>query len=302
MKRIAVALLIALTACGGSAQKGAEVAPPVSPITDASDLLSPFSVTMAVRPAALAHDSVYGPIMRAALHAARSQGETPAAHRVLDVVATSESAEVGLTADRRAIAILEGVRGDLDPVSLGEGVNWVARGPIEFARDDEPSVCLFVPKARTWIFGMGDDSCARIRSRFQKSTMWRSKVADSSAPLLAADVSGDVLKRPALMRELPGATKARIVLQPGNGGIMLRVSFDTEDHANFAEQKANTLLTLIAKKNDRTSDPTAPTGPGAFAGLSAEWLDAVGIQREGSALELRAPLPKEFVERFVKVK
>jgi len=301
VKRFAVLFALALTACGGGA-KNAEAPSPSAQSSDARELLAPFSVTMMVRPAALERDSVYGPIMRAALRAARSQGESVAAHRVLDVVATSQSAEVGLTADRRAIAILEGVRGDLDPVSLGEGVNWVARGPIEFARDDEPSVCLFVPKARTWIVGMGDDSCTRIRSRFQRSTVWRSSTPDSTSPLLSAEISGDMLKRPAIVRQLPGATTAHINLERGSGGIVLSVSFDTEEHARSAEETANVLLKAVAKRTERDHEASASTGPSEFGGLKPEWFEAVRVGRKGSAVELRAPLPPEFVERFVKVK
>ncbi len=283
---------------GGVSQTQVASAPP----TDADELLSPFPVTFSVRPQALAHDEVYGKFVSAALRAAAGNADDPNARRFLDVLASCDRAQVGVTTDRRGIAVLEGARADWDPSTLDSGNGWQRNeeNAFEYRRIDHPDVCLFVPKPRLWIVGIGEDACGRIHSRFMRSSAWN-LAASFEGPLFEASATGVLFRRNALQREFPGASKTTLALLPGKAGLRLRVAFDTEEHARNAEANVKSLILALAAKGAHANDAMDPKSLERY-GITHEWLSDLQVASEGTSVTLAAELPQGFAERFTRVK
>ncbi len=297
MKRIAAACgAVVLTACGGAQTREA----PVHVSDDAEELLTPFAVTMSIRPQALARDDVYGKLVSAALKAAAAKADDPNARRFLEVIASCDRANVGLTADRRGIAILEGVRADWEPSTLDSGNAWrkSEESSFEYRSILDPGVCLFVPKTRLWIVGFGDDACGRIHSRFVRPTAW-SLARSIEGPLFEAHASSELFRRSGLQREFPGMTKTTLALLPGKEGVELRAAFDTSEHAESAAANARILTRALAKRSDDQADES---GGLARLGVTSEWIAQLQMTHAGNEVTLRAALPANFAERFVRVK
>jgi len=265
-----------------------------------------------VRPGAVRRDPVYGPLLRRGLALLRARSRIVAATRAFDAVDDADEVILGLSArpgerleTAGLTAIIEGVRGDLDPGALvdesGQTI-WIAgpSGPVrELVRersDDPASVgaTLFELPGRVWVIA-SEATRARVREALARpmaptrprELLW---LLDSSA-LAIARIDGPslvdrltILKPAAALAPLGRRlVDATVDLAPGSEGAFdVGLAYADPSAAGAAEQTLRDILAAIARKR--------PDG--------VAWLAAATVDRlpQSSRVSISVPLPSELMK------
>jgi hypothetical protein len=280
---------------------------------------------VSLHPKALRQDRVYGPLLRVALGLARRQSRVVDGTRVLEameeadeVIASIESGESASIASATArdpsdavgdtVAIVRGVRADLDPAALvdPDGHPLWSPGPsgrvreLVHERDPDGSqnpASLFELPGRTWVIASGG-ARGRARDAFARPLGGAPPPLDPEA-LALVRIDG-----PSLVAHIP-------VLRP-NGGLasvgMGMQAFEVELAPGVERQ----IRALISYRDEQTAaaaertlrelkDALTRERPAAFA-----WLAVATVERSRtaagavSALRIIAPLPSVVIDDWIR--
>jgi hypothetical protein len=314
--RPALAILV-LAACSRTPAAARPAAPAsvARPLVLDDLLAGPADLTLTLRPPAIVRDRVYGPLLRrASALAAAYAGPRTVGTTALVALERTEEVLAALGGAGQALVLMRGVPADLDVTQVvdegGRALWKTAQGDVrqtfveyESANGAETSqTALFVLPQRTWIVVAGD---ARGRTR---EMLIRAAEAPSFAP---ADVSlaelsirgGALVRRDERLRDGALAplgrslVRASVALTPGALGILVAtLSYSDSAAAGGAEETARAVVAAFRRRLEQldSSGTNAASPPKAPPPLS--WLAAAGVERAGSEVHVRAPIPKAWLD------
>jgi hypothetical protein len=314
MRRLArvafLALVVPVTAaCGArSGADAAALARDRTPrIEDAFD--DEPALLIAVRPQRIAHDPLYGPLLRrvSELASARVAVGQAVGKTALSALERTEEIVIGAY-DRDARDAVIGLRGvpadveasgvlDTNGKPLWVHVRDLPAGVEELApADTTEGGALFVLPRRAWVITVGE-ATDRTRGAFVQGVHpGGASLALDSAPLAVARLRGAALLRARpkladgalapLVRDLDVVT---LSLAPGPEGevgeVAIRLVYGDAVFAERAEACAVDVLAAFSRKLE----------------ASAPWLHAVKVSREERALVVRGRIPRGWADGLLHV-
>ncbi len=252
------------------------------------------ALTAVVRPKALLHDPVFGPLFRAGLAATMAhEGSTPS----LDVLASVEELVIVSSADRRngTMLVLSGVPAEKSPDRLGDdrGQSMFqkgaeARNVSEYVSTRGGDLSLFVLPHRTWVIA-SDGMQKRARQVFANPTgrPLPSYGDEKALAIIRIDATELLKGRPRQHGALAAVTEkleAIIAeLLPDKKGVNVIVRYKNDDQAGFS------AIALEDIKKRLVSDPSRRFG----------WLGTATIAREGNRdVRVHVELPPDLAEQL----
>jgi hypothetical protein len=259
-------------------------------------------VLVIVRPKALKQDKVYGPLLRRVIDLGREWSGVVAA-TPLEALEDAEEVVIGMNPTKgardsaAALAVVVGVRADLDPGALVDAAGhavWAPgpSGPVrELVRERDErgrpfEASLFELLGRTWVIAVGT---ARERARESFAHPFDRPALDFDPQALAvARVDGPsfVARVPRLQNLGSQAAVGRRLrtltfrLPPGaSGQVELALAYADEDAAAFAEVR---VQGMIREKVE------------GYA-----WLGSASVDRSGKRVVLTMPLPPALVDALL---
>lgn len=247
-----------------------------------------------VRPKALLHDPVFGPLFRAGLAATMAhEGSTPS----LDVLSSVDELVIIGSADKRngTMLVLSGVAADKSPDRVGDDRGQAlfqkgaeARNVSEWVSTRGGDLSLFVLPHRTWVIA-SDAMQKRARQAFASPTGRPLPTYGDEKALAIVRIDGtELLKgRPRAHGLLAGVTDkldAVIVeLLPDKKGVNVVVRYKNDDQAGFA------AIAIEEIKKRLVADPSRRFG----------WLTTATIAREGNKdVRVHLELPPDLTEQL----
>jgi hypothetical protein len=307
---VAGALAASAIACAGPARTVPGARPLEEPAWE--NVFEPVPpLLLAIRPRLLRADPTYGPLLRRALELARTRSRVVASTRAIDAFENADEVIFGLNdsgglpiGEGDLVAVLLGVRADIDPGTLVDGQGralWVP-GPNgrvrELSREaDEQGqpleASLFELPGRTWVIASGE---ARIRARdafVRPGARPRLPIDDGGLAVLRVQGSSLVaqvpfLRPPAALAPLGADLQSlTLTLAPGAMGyVEARLTYFNDQRAGAAEAVLRETLAALARKK-----------PG---GVAWGWLSGASVERAsgGSMVAVKAALPPEMLSVF----
>jgi len=247
-----------------------------------------------VRPKAVLHDPVFGPLFHSGLTATMAhEGSTPS----LDLLAATEEIIVVSSADRRngTMLVLSGVPADKSPDRIGDdhGQALFQKGAETKTVSEWPStrggeLSLFVLPHRTWVIA-SEGFQKRARQAFATPSGRPMPVYGDEKALAIVRIDGtELLKgRPrahGLMASVTDKLEAVIAeLMPDKKGVNVTVRYKNDDQAGFS------AIALEDIKKRLLGD-----GSRRF-----QWLSTATIAREGNRdVKVHVDLPPDFMEQM----
>ena len=247
-----------------------------------------------VRPKALLHDPVFGPLFRAGLAATMAhEGSTPS----LDVLASVEELVIVSSADRRngTMLVLSGVPGDKSPDRIGDDRGQAlfqkgaeAKNVSEYVSTRGGDLSLFVLPHRTWVIA-SDGMQKRARQAFANPSGRSVPSYGDEKALAIIRIDGtELLKgrpRPhGVLASVTDKLEAVIAeLLPDKKGVNVIVRYKNDDQAGFS------AIALEDIKKRLAADPSR-----RFA-----WLGTATIAREGNRdVRVHVDLPPDLTEQL----
>lgn len=303
-----VCSMTAASGCGASAASPVP-APRVERGPRLEDALGeepPFLFVL--RPATLARDPLYGPLLRrvSQLAAARAALADAVGSTMLAILERTDEVAVAVY-DRRAadaLVLLRGVPADADATRIVDTAGkplWVHRAgipgrveelaPADAAADAE----LFVLPRRAWAIAVGA-AVPRARVSYARDTA-RSGAAVSldidDGVLASARVRGDVLARGRadgpLAPVFQALDVATVSLEPGPQGavgeVVLRLVYGAPAFATRAEPSVADVVAAYTRE----------------LGARAPWLHAVKVSREERAVVVKGRIPRAWADGLLHV-
>ena len=248
--------------------------------------------TSSIRPQAIKRDAVYGTFFKNVLRVAQARSAMRGA-TTLEALEGSEEIIVGIRKDETgedAALVIRGVPANLDPAKMTDAnghpvlrvVDSRARVP-EYEWIDRQSTgagdrgSVFVLPNRTWVGTIGG-ARARARQAFASPFGRPAPKADAESLATVRLDAATFLTGPRfansqvvgpLTRKLRAVTLA---LQPGKGGVVAKLQYETEDASAWAEMHAKRVLDEIAHQPPR-------------AGRSSpEWLKTATVTHDGNTV------------------
>ncbi len=302
----AAATALACTACGAADSVAPDAAseaarlrsPHVEDIFD-----EPPDALLVVRPQAIKHDPLYGPLWQRAMRVALTRGGAAVAgDRALEAVSGADSVVIGVSRPEggAAVVALRGVSAGLEPTRLRDAEgrplwqNVATNGVVtEFAPVDETQhAVLFVLPGREWVFVLGDET-ARMRARrgFARPRGLPAIEGDD-ASLALFRLRGDTLvgELRQLQRGLLAPIGAHLgslalSLAPGNARE-LSVTFRYADAASATAAESRVRDVLKALAEAKTEDKLSRFG----------WLRAAVVVRDGAVVDVRTRVPPQLLK------
>jgi hypothetical protein len=259
-------------------------------------------VVVVVRPRALKQDKVYGPLLRRVIDLGREWSGVVSA-TPLEAIEDADEVVIGMSPTKgardsgAALAVLIGVRADLDPgalVDTGGRAVWALgpSGPVrELVRERDErgrplEASLFELPGRTWVIAGGT---ARARARESFAHPFDRPALDFDPQALAIarmDGPSFVARVPRLQNLGSQAAVGRRLrtltfrLPPGKAAeVELELAYADEDAAAFAEVR---VQEMTREKVD---------GYG--------WLASASVDRAGKRVVLTVPLPPALVDALL---
>lgn len=305
-------LAFVLPACAGGHEAGARdvlVAGSSAGDTESrprwlAEIIDPHGdLTIAVRPATLARDPVYGPIVRRASRVAAAHGPPGTRMGATALEALEGCDEVTLAvrsnAPLDAVLVFAGVPASADPAHLvdGDGLPlWQDPHPAPFGvteltpRDDRVAAALFALPGRTWVVGVGAKGVDRVRAAVTQAPP--RAYAPPLGPPVIVHVRGELLDRvrdaagPALGPLVAGLDQIELALTAGKEGKLEGAFvYDDPRRAREAELRAREILAALAR---RAKD----------AGWPADPLADAAVHRTERRVEVNVRVPAMFLRRF----
>jgi len=260
---------------------------------------------LVVRPAKLAHDLLYGPLLRRVSELASTHAAVAAAVGTTTLAALERADEVILGAydakARDAVVAVRGVPGEIDPARvvdtrgapLWQHERDLPQGIEELSPSDKGAdATLFVLPGRAWVITTGAAS-VRTRAAFLEGVQGGTSALGTidPDPLLVATLRGDALvrMRPQLA-EGPLAPVTRdlervtLSLEPGPQGqvgeVVARFVYGDVPFASRAEPPLREVVAAFT----RTYDAEAP------------WLHAITTAQQDRVVVLRGRIPRAWVD------
>ncbi len=275
-----------------------------------------------IHPPALARDAVYGPLVRRASElAAAYGGPTNLGTTALAVLQRTDEVVVAeRNRGKDAIIVLRGVPADIDPLQVvdagGHAIWKVVQGDTRSGSRElspvQPSdAALFVTSGLVWIVASGE-AIRLVRAAVvgePSGAAARAIVGDETA-LLAMTLPGDALpqlRQGALAPVGAGLRRVQLELTPGSRGLILG-TLTYGDPGSAASAEGVVLAVTLAFRHRLEEDVQAMADGGAKTpakkggerlgrpGGNLEWLGAAKVEREGSVVVLRAPIPRPWLE------
>lgn len=310
LRAVAAAALVGLawagTGCGGAAPPPAAAHESIEPHWQDVVETTP-ELLIVLRPAALAQDKVYGPLLRRALDVLRKVSRVVEATRLFEVMQGAKEVVVGLRPSPQpggypaeAIIVIEGVPANVDPAKVvdAEGHPLWSPGPPgpvrELVLNRDPrnafDASLFEMEGLTWLIAVGD---ARIRARevFQHP-LGRPELKVDPEALAMVRIDGPSLVQrihalqplgdlAALGRELQSFTAT---LPPGSDhDVRFTLTYSEEDAAAFSEVATRHAVQVIAQEK-----------PEKLA-----WLGPATVDRPDKRVVVTLPLPAQLVDALL---
>ncbi len=323
--RGALALALVLSGCAArhvdaaAAVSAPKVATPEPPSPELSTLLSRApDLVLTVHPPALARDPVYGPLLRRASELASAYaGPTNLGTTALAVLERTEEIVVAeCDRGKEAVVALRGVPASVDPLDLvdtsGRPLWRALHGDTrttsrELAPTEPSDAALFVAPGRVWLIESGS-AIPRARAALVDG-VGKGAFAGEDSPLVSLSLPGDAvpqLRRGALAPVGAGLLRARLELSPGAVGLIVG-HLDYADALTAASAEGTVLAVTLAFRHRLEEAVQAPDG-GAQGqrdagdarrerpGANLDWLGAAKVERSGSSVVVRAPIPRPWLE------
>jgi hypothetical protein len=263
-----------------------------------------------VRPAKIARDLLYGPLLRRVSQLASDHAAVAAAVGTTALAALERADEVVIgsydASARDAVVAVRGVPGEVDPahvvdtrgVALWQHERDLPRGVEELTPSDHGAeASLFVLPGRAWVIAVGT-AIVRTRATYVDGGHGAASglVAVDPDSLLVATLRGDALVRirPQLA-EGPLAPVTRdletvtLSVEPGPQGqvgeVAARFIYGDAPFATRAEPPVRDVLAAFTHAYEK----------------KAPWLHAVTIAREDRAVIVRGHIPRAWVDGFLHV-
>jgi hypothetical protein len=278
-------------------------------------------LVLTVHPPALARDRVYGPLVRRASElAAAYAGPTNLGTTALAVLERTEEVVVAENDHgKEAVVVLRGVPADVDPLEIvdtsGRPVWRAVQGDVRTtSRELEPSepadAALFIAPGLVWVIASGP-AIARTRAALTGDVGHGAFAGDETA-LVSLSLPGDAipqLRRGALASIGAGLIHAKVELTPGAAGLILG-TLAYPDAAAAASAEGTVLAVTLAfrhrleeavqaeESHGRPSSPRPVSTPRPGANL--DWLGAAKVDRDGSNVIVRAPIPRPWLLALAK--
>jgi hypothetical protein len=247
-----------------------------------------------VRPKAVMHDQVFGPLFHSALMATMAhEGSTPS----LDVLAATDELIVVSSADRRTgtMLVLSGVPADKSPDRIGDdhGQALFQKGAETKTVSEWPStrggdLSLFVLPHRTWVIA-SDGILKRARQAFATpSGRPMPSYGDEKALAIVRIDGTELLKGRPRAHGLMGSVTEKLdaviaELMPDKKGVNVTVRYKNDDQAGFS------AIALEDIKKRLVGD----------ASRRFQWLSTATIAREGNRdVKIHVDLPPDFMDQM----
>ncbi len=287
-------------------------ATPAPPPPALESLLSaPPDMVLTVAPHALARDPVYGPLLRRASElAAAYAGPTNLAATALAVIERVDEV-VAATSGRGAevVVVVRGVPGDVDPAGVVDGAGRPIWRPVEgdvragmrelASTGNEAASTLFVAPGQIWMIASGA-AVRTTRAALVLAGPARTTAQDDDA-LATLTLSSDAL--PQLQRGTlaPLGSRllgVRVALLPGPTGLIAcRLAYPDPLAAASAEGTALEVTLAFRHQLEEAAEASHRPGHSAARQLSPlRWLGAAKVERDGSTVVVRAPIPRLWLE------
>jgi hypothetical protein len=319
-------LVASCLALGCAASPGRPTPAPTAPLASpASAPLGPSAtiesvlshrpdVVLTLHPRALARDPVYGPLLRRA-------GELASAYAGPDNLGTTALAVLEQTEEvvvaendhgREAVIVLRGVPASVDPHDLVDtqgkplwrpAVGDVRTTQMELAPAAPADAALFVSSGVLWIIASGA-AIGRVRGALV-SGIGKTPFPGDDTPLVSLMLPGDALpqlRQGALAKVGAGLVGIRVELTPGSEGVIVG-NLAYADTAAAAAAETTLLDVTLAfrhrlEESIKASDEQAAPAKGkpARAASNLDILAAAKVERTGTNLAVRAPIPRPWLE------
>jgi hypothetical protein len=311
-RALAILAAVALCACASPATVPPRAALDKSPAWEDAFVRAP-DLIVAFHPRALRRDPIYGALLDKALALLRSRNRVVTATRAIDVIEDADEVIFGMTdrghgddpaAGDDMVAVILGVRADIDPAALVDGSGRPLWSPGQSERvrelvrekdEDGESIdaSLFELPGRAWVMASG---AARARLR----DAWARPHLHAAPPALPSDDEAIAFARldgPSLVARLPwlrqpaalapvGRRLRSLTLEVPPGATDVHARFVYADDASAAAAEARLEDAVVAIHREK------PEG--------IAWLGEARIARHepGSvaAVGVTAPLPARWVE------
>lgn len=297
---LAVCLSAAASACATKAPP-----PRASHAADEPHWQDVFETTpellVIVRPQALRHDKIYGPLLRRAIEAARQQSRVVAATRALDTMEDAEEVVIGMRPpspghDTELILVERGVRADVDPEKLVDADGralWV-QGPSGSVRELErrkgegaDDASLFELPGRTWVIATGE-ARTRAREAFAHPVGRPPVKVDDDALAIVRIDGPSLVARVAPLQDRGGlaavghALRSVVLVLPPGGerSVKAALTYAQEDAAALAEVTAREAIGAVARSKR----------------IGLDWLTSATVERPGQRVVITAPLPAQLID------
>jgi hypothetical protein len=275
------------------------------------DLLAhPADVKVTLHPPAVAQDRVYGALLRrASALAAGYAGPPTLGTTALLVLERTDEVDAAVNDAGEAVVILRGVPGDLDVSQVVDEsghaiwrplVGDVRHSFVEYEPASDADVTLFVIPGRVWVIAAG---AARMRTRevlVQGAGVVSFAEGDAGLAVLvirgSSLVSRDVRLRTGGLAPLGHLlSRASFELTAGAQGVLVaRLEYPDDIAASGAEQTAHDVVSAFRRMLEEGTK-----GGGAKARAEPpplSWLAAAGVDRAGSVVTVRAPIPRRWLD------
>ena len=255
-----------------------------------------------IRPQAIKHDQVYGPLFKSALRMAQARSEMRGA-TTIEALEGCEQIIVGIRKDPNSQAedaalILRGVPANLDAAEMKDAsgqpvfrlVDPRAKTPeLEWVdpRADSKGA-LFVLPDRTWV-GTTGDARARARQAFASPFGRPIPKADPQALAVVRFDAASFLSTPRYTKSAiigpltKKLTALTLALMPGKDGVVATLQYADEDASAWAEMHVKRLVEQLS---------------GARPNLA--WLKEAKVGHEANAVTVRVAIPPRLLEDLPK--
>ena len=297
---ICLAFAPLLVSCGGGndAPKAAqrETGPQWQDVFDGTP-----EIYAVIRPQAIKRDAVYGTFFKNALRMAQARSAMRGA-TTLEALEGCEEIIVGIRKDANgedAALVIRGVPASLDPAKMTDAsghsvlrlVDSRARVPEYEWIDRQSTVTgsVFVLPDRTWVGTIGE-ARARARQAFASPFGRPAPKEDAEALATVRLDAATFLTGPRFANSQvvgPLTRKLRAVtlgLEPGKGGVVAKLQYETEDASAWAEMHAKRVLDEIAHQQPR---------PGH---ASPDWLKSATVTHDGNTVIVKLAVPPRLLE------
>jgi hypothetical protein len=265
------------------------------------------SLVVVLFPRALLQDRVYGPLLKRASELASARVGVAAAGATA-LVAFERSDEVVLAMDangRDAVVGLVGAPADLDPARLIDTEGrplWRPVGDLRAGVAELASVgtsagagdtaSLFVLPGRTWVVATGE-AAPRARAALEHPPSHVRAIFGAGEEIARVDLLGATLRqKDARLREgalAPlGSTldRASVALLPGAEGVVkVELVYPKPEDAALASARAEEVVQAFRRRLTETQKADRWS-----------WLAAAGVERVGRTVNVRAPLPRAWLQ------